>query len=216
VGERGEGFAHRFVARLSFSFSSSSSLLSLFLYLQLGRVERGGEVVEPASGERLLDQGLGVGHDVFFLLPRTLRSSSDVRAREQKRSEHGDRCCFSTCIRFDGEKRKSIGEVLSALSTNGSCLVLLPPQSTSISAPCSLSHKKRETMTVEEPRRADSSWRMRPSSLSAAAAASAGEQSANPLVVSFPAGFHPPVSGWEAYEGGPGGQQLLVVARAVR
>jgi hypothetical protein len=71
-------------------------------------------------------------------------------------------------------------------------------------------------MTVEEPRRADSSWRMRPSSLSAAAAASAGEQSANPLVVSFPAGFHPPVSGWEAYEGGPGGQQLLVVARAVR
>ena len=39
---------------------------------------------------------------------------------------------------------------------------------------------------------------------------------ANPLVVSFPAGFHPPVSGWEAYEGGPAGQQLLVVARAVR
>ena len=107
MGERGEGFAHRFVARLSFSFSSSSSLLSLFLYLQLRRVERGGEVVEPASGERLIDQGLGVGHDVFFLLPRTVRSSSDVRAREQKRSEHGNRCC-STCIRFDSEKRKSI------------------------------------------------------------------------------------------------------------
>ena len=75
-------------------------------------------------------------------------------------------------------------------------------------------------MTVDEPRRADSSWRMRPSSLSAAAAAAAsagnGEQSANPLVVSFPAGFYPPISGWEAYEGGAGGQQLLVVARAVR
>ena len=69
-------------------------------------------------------------------------------------------------------------------------------------------------MTVDEPRRADSSWRMRPSV--SAAAAAAGEQSTNPLVVSFPAGFFPPVSGWEAYEGGAGWQQLLVVARAVR
>ena len=216
MGERGEGFAHRFVARLSFSFSSSSSLLSLFLYLQLRRVQRGGEVVEPASGERLLDQGLGVGHDVFFLLPRTVRSSSDVRAREQKRSEHGNRCC-STCIRFDSEKRKSISERSSRLSQRtdpASLFFLLRARASRplVHSPT----KKRETMTVEEPRRADSSWRMRPSSLSAAVAASAGEQSANPLVVSFPAGFHPPVSGWEAYEGGPGGQQLLVVARAVR
>lgn len=70
-------------------------------------------------------------------------------------------------------------------------------------------------MTVDEPRRADSSWHMRPSDASAAAAAGNDGQSVNPLVVSFPAGFHPPVSGWEAYEGA-GGQQLLVVARAVR
>lgn len=66
-------------------------------------------------------------------------------------------------------------------------------------------------MTVDEPHRADPSWHLRPSGGSAAAA---NDQSPTPLVVSFPAGFHPPVSGWEAYEGA-GGQQLLVVARAV-
>lgn len=75
-------------------------------------------------------------------------------------------------------------------------------------------------MTVEEPR--VDSWHLRPASTSTttAAAASAAADKNNaatttPLVVSFPSGFRPPVSSWEAYEGREG-KQLVVVARAVR
>ena len=116
---------------------------------------------------------------------------------------------------FDGEKNKSTGAPRGSQGTK-SLLALLPPRNTSISVSSILSRSNKiDARTVDEPRRPEASWRMRPAA-AAAASAGNGEQSTNPLVVSFPAGFYPPVSGWEAYEGGAGGQQLLVVARAVR
>lgn len=123
---------------------------------------------------------------------------------------------FTLAFVFDGPRKRELRRV-PRLSFS---LFFLPSTRASRSPSLiSLSEKKRDAMTVDEPRRAGSSWHMRPSSsANSAAAAANGEQRSTtiPLVVSFPAGFYPPVSGWEAYEGGAGGQQLLVVARAVR
>lgn len=84
-GKASLGFveSHRFLSPTLFLLPS---LAVSFLYLQLRRVQRGGEVVEPALGESLLDEGLSVGHDddgKFFLLSRV----NDAIADEPKKKK---------------------------------------------------------------------------------------------------------------------------------
>ena len=205
---------------LSFFLSCSSSSLSPHLHtpphLQLRGVERGREVVEPAGGHGLLDEGLGVHGERGGVEEFLMREIAAKRRKNEGKKTRSHLSVFSTA------KKKSIAIRLAPVprlfqpfplsfllvSTRASRSLLHspPPKNSAL-----------KTMTVEEPRR-DPSWRMRPAAAAGGDSAAATPESAAapPLVVSFPAGFHPPVSGWETYEGGPAGQQLLVVARAVR
>ena len=121
-GKKGKG-VHS-VSSSPHRFRSFSLPLSLFLHLQLSCVERSGEVVEPAFGERLLDQGLRVGHEdekSFFSLSRDDAIAERATSRRRE-SDHFSPVSF--CIRFDGQKKKKCIGGSSWLSRNRSFFAL--------------------------------------------------------------------------------------------